>query len=232
MNNIIVLFLLLRVIFAVGDMNCSQPWEVTAAATDNYALPNATGGYAFQFITDNDIQSFMFVDKGNFDENLNLNTATLLGSVVEIGNRSNEYSLQLILVGTHGQPNLGLKVNAYSGPVEDISSWRYYDVDITQSNVIGMVENAGTLIMLTFRSTVQVGIGANNKNVHFGASGQFSFNTTSTSTVSKAGNITMNLDLTCLGEITSGPQSSTAAPLDSGWRLLPTVLLILFLGLL
>jgi hypothetical protein len=104
-------------------------------------------------------------------------------------------------VAPPGSPKKELPASAYApnGPA-DPSTWWYYPN--WSATFIGQGSYAGAELTLTRRGpSFQVGIGANNKNVHFGASAWFDYHTVSQPdagmTFPSNGRGDFNLDLEC-----------------------------------
>ena len=109
-------------------------------------------------------------------------TAHLQGTLRSQSNPNNAFIVDIQLSGYSatpgdGSPKKELLPNAYvenGGPI-DPSTWYYY-TGFT-GTLTGIGNYAGAVIDITrFMSAFQVGVGANGKNTHFGASGWFNLN--------------------------------------------------------
>ena len=109
-------------------------------------------------------------------------TAQLTGLLRSISNPNNAFTVEIQLGGysatpPDGSPKLELLPNAYvqnGGPI-DPSTWYYYTT--LTGTLTGIGNYAGAVIDITrFMQAFQVGVGANGKNTHFGASGWFNVN--------------------------------------------------------
>ncbi len=112
-------------------------------------------------------------------------TATLQGTLRSVSNPNNAFIVAVQFSGYSatppaGSPKLELLPNAYvqnGGPI-DPSTWYYY-TGFT-GTLTGIGNYAGAVIDITrFMQAPQVGVGANGKNTHFGASGWFDLNVVS-----------------------------------------------------
>ncbi|MEQ8764609.1 MAG: hypothetical protein RL885_11825, partial [Planctomycetota bacterium] len=109
-------------------------------------------------------------------------TARLTGTVYDRNDSRNKWMIDVHFSGRvdpgdenyppEGSPKLELHDNAYvdnGGPV-DPETWHYYTQ--TEGMIIGLRDNEGCDIAVSrMGPAFQVGLGANGKNVHFGASG-------------------------------------------------------------
>jgi uncharacterized repeat protein (TIGR01451 family) len=115
---------------------------------------------------------------GSFVENLD-GTAELTGTVVSTANPNRSFQVNVFLSGRTsvppaGSPKKDLESCAYSengGPV-DTTTWHYY-TNFT-GTLAGLGDFAGAILTLAPTGPAfQVGLGANNKNIKFGASSWF-----------------------------------------------------------
>jgi hypothetical protein len=106
-------------------------------------------------------------------------TATLQGTLRSVSNPNNAFTVAVQLGGYSAtppadSPKIELSANAYvqnGGPI-DPSTWYYYTT--FTGTLTGIGNYAGAVIDMTrFGPAFQVGVGANGKNTHFGASGWF-----------------------------------------------------------
>ncbi len=111
-------------------------------------------------------------------------TATLRGTIVRRSNTSKCFTVDLLFGGRQsllsnngtfpppGSPKQGLDPSVYAengGPIDPLD-WHYYET--TSGTLAGCGAYAGALIKVERRGpSFQVGFGANDKNLHFGASG-------------------------------------------------------------
>ena len=107
------------------------------------------------------------------------------GTLRSVSNPNNAFTVDVQFSGysstpPDGSPKLELLPNAYvqnGGPI-DPSTWYYY-TGFT-GTLTGIGNYAGAVIDITrFMQAPQVGVGANGKNTHFGASGWFNVNVVS-----------------------------------------------------
>ena len=133
-------------------------------------------------------------------------TAQLTGLVHEINDPNKIFAVTVDLSGyttsaPAGSPKKQLPSSAYApnGPA-DPSTWWYYPT--WSATLVGQVAYAGAVVTVTRKGPAwQVGIGANNKNAHFGASAWFYYNTQSQPSGSiqfpNSGSGDFNIDLVC-----------------------------------
>jgi hypothetical protein len=112
-------------------------------------------------------------------------TARLQGTLRSVSNPSNAFVVDVQLSGysstpPSGSPKKELLPNAYvenGGPI-DPSTWYYYTG--LSGTLTGIGNYAGAVININgLGAAFQVGVGANGKNTHFGASGWFNVNVVS-----------------------------------------------------
>lgn len=134
-------------------------------------------------------------------------SATLTAQLRRQGDYGDRWQLQLTLTGrtipgdaAHppaGSPVLQLLPTAYApqGPV-DPAQWRYYTA--ASGTLTGAGSNGGGLVQLSAAAPVQVGLGAGQGNLFFGASGAFTANVAqqpTSHTIAITGNLTLNANL-------------------------------------
>lgn len=146
---------------AVGGGKCSD-------ATTSHAVWMPGIGTDFVF----------FPDAGTFVENPD-GTAQLSGTIARVSNTNQGFIVDVVLTGRTtvpppGSPKKDLKDCAYEeddGPI-DTDDWYYY-ADFT-GTLTGIGEFDGAIITLVPTGPAfQIGLGANNKNLKFGASAWF-----------------------------------------------------------
>ena len=178
------------------DLTGSQSlsWDVTYAPNSIY---NGSGGHAFWNLEANDGVNErwrFFNGLGRFDEGVqvngdgrhahltgqirkyNLGTNTFFGDTYSVDVRFELLKDLDELLAVGGQPKKELHSSAYvenGGPV-DPATWRFYRVDNAADNRVTNL-NGGDYYQLThapvdFHYEVQVGQGANNKNLDMGMS--------------------------------------------------------------
>jgi hypothetical protein len=150
-------------------------------------------------------QDFVFAEPATFQVFAN-GTAHLEGVVHEINDPNKIFTVSVDLSGyttsaPSGSPKKQLPSSAYApnGPA-DPSTWWYYPT--WSGTLVGQGDYAGAVVTVTRKGpSWQVGIGANNKNVNFGASAWFYYNTQSQPSGSihfpHTGSGDFNIDLVC-----------------------------------
>src|SRR6185369_13747300 len=182
---------------AVAVTNC------VGEAVPNPAYGATTGGHAVWLpgIGTN----FVFIPTPGSFVQLPDGTATLTGTVFSKTNLQNGFTVDVQLSGYRttppsGSPKKDLSADAYDnngGPV-DPSTWVYY-TSFT-GTLTGLDNYAGAVLTLTRTGPAfQVGFGANNKNINFGASAWFIWNVTrqpdNGATLTATGQGDFNIDL-------------------------------------
>ena len=171
-----------------------RSWWATTAVADSYG---SSGGHAFYFFDSNlpGAKRFVFDGLGRFDEidndmNGTYDEAHLYGTVVSTSgshpHRKWDVDVWFVASGPGvDSPKKELSSTAYSengGPV-DTDTWRYYTMvtsGLKNSVLTGLDYNSGLTfdlyaLPLGNKAPFQIGIGANGKNINFGASSWFSY---------------------------------------------------------
>lgn len=159
-----------------GHILTSQTLCASQASTDSYAFSNSQGhaawipGIAADLVFSKDAP-------GKFIENAD-GTATFTGTLVRASDPKQSFTLNVTFTGAQttapGEIKKELDAKAYNEGKADIASWYFYTG--FQGTLTGTGSYAGSQIKVTrIGPAFQVGTGANGKNVHFGASGWFSF---------------------------------------------------------
>jgi hypothetical protein len=203
-----------------------------AAQDDSFAL--YTGGSAFTFFnapSDIGTMSWVFDSNGGLIVQSGsefvltgtivplLSTATASSSfAVNLHFRSPTQSelLSISMLPAHKELASVAYVQA-GGPV-DASSWLFFMVDTASSSI---TNSDGTSIVISTQMGMpaQVGIGANGKNIRFGASGWFDYEVMKNGASVFNGSMDINLDLDCpnmndnsASESESSSSSSSSSP--------------------
>ncbi|EFA76652.1 prespore protein [Heterostelium album PN500] len=171
--------LMIGSIYAQIDANCAN-YVLTSAQLDQFGP--AVGGSAITFADPNvpgGFTTYNFVgNNGNLANNGNQITITGVISPAD-GSSVPTWDVKMVFnKQASGTPKKELKPNAYApqGPV-DPNTWQYYAIDPAQSSFVG---HGGSVDGVTMNLTpfdgmlLQVGVGANGKNVNNGLSGWFS----------------------------------------------------------
>ena len=124
------------------------------------------------------------LEKGASFEEYGNGTARLLGTVYRVSNPSAAYHVVIALTGRSETPParspvLELKSSEYvaQGGTVDPSSWYYYKK--SEGIMVGKGELVGeTIVVGDTLQALQVGDGAHGRNTSFGASGSFTYNST------------------------------------------------------
>lgn len=160
-------------------LRATQLVELPHCATHVDADPTvATGPTRVAAVIPGLANDYVFLPVGTFTEAAN-GTATLQGLLRRQADYTDQWLCQLALAGrldpadpTHppaGSPVLQLAANAYrsqGGPV-DPAAWRYY-TQVT-GTLVGAGQNLGGTVTLVGNGALQVGLGAAQGNLFFGA---------------------------------------------------------------
>eukprot|EP01111_Echinosteliopsis_oligospora_P003812 TRINITY_DN15_c0_g1_i12.p1 TRINITY_DN15_c0_g1~~TRINITY_DN15_c0_g1_i12.p1 ORF type:complete len:754 (+),score=252.09 TRINITY_DN15_c0_g1_i12:1207-3468(+) len=175
-----------------------------------FNLTNAEDNYAVTYKSSNTgvDTKYTFVDPtGIFVEDAQLASAVIGGQI----RRSDQSSLDQCNLAmlftrdyTYNTPHKELPSSSYkeNGGSIDTSLWRYYQ--LTSASI--ECPTFSTSIATYEGMDLQVGYGANGKNVNFGASAWFEYNNTANGQIIDRGILDINVDLIC------GPLSPTPAP--------------------
>ncbi|MEP7013746.1 MAG: SdrD B-like domain-containing protein, partial [Acidobacteriota bacterium] len=148
------------------DEAINDPTVQGAGANHAFWLPGIGTDYQFT------------PNPGTFVQNSN-GTATMNGTLRSLSNSNNAWTVSIGFTGRTsvtpaGSPKKELKSTAYSengGPV-NTATWIYYTG--YNGTLTGLNNNAGAVINITRTGPAfQVGVGANGKNLNFGASGWY-----------------------------------------------------------
>ncbi|KAF2077103.1 hypothetical protein CYY_001612 [Polysphondylium violaceum] len=181
MKNLHVLLLALLVgsVFSQTASNTCIFFNVYSAALDPTYGPS-TGGNAITFDDPNipgGSATYNFV-YGFQAATIAGGTIVISGTLVPTNGNANTLDVRMTFRATTGTPKRELQDAAYvpTGTI-DPSTWTYYAIDPANSYMIGHGDLEGYTVDLTAFDgmPLQVGTGANGKNLNFGASGWFSF---------------------------------------------------------
>jgi len=149
-------------------------------------------------------KDFVFTDPPGFFVENSDGTARLTGTVRRTSNSTEAFAVDITFSGwtetaSDGSPHLELKSPAYAsngGPI-DPATWYYYP---TWSGVLtGIDDYAGAVVEIDRRGApFQVGVGANGKNLGYGASGWLDYTVTQqpdAGSLQSSGDGDVNIDL-------------------------------------
>jgi hypothetical protein len=162
-----------------GIVFCADETVCVDKAEADPAYGGSSGGHAL-YLPGFGSGRFIFDPVGDFTQNAN-GTASITGTIYDRNNPSLGFMVNAELSGATsaapaGSPKKELGAAAYSangGPV-DPSTWTYY-TGITGS-LLGVGGYAGAVVSFTrVGPAFQIGVGANGKNIHDGASSWFTW---------------------------------------------------------
>ena len=154
----------------------AHTWCASDAANDSYSF-NTSQGHAVWL--PGVVTSLVFDKKGGkFVENAD-GTADFTGALVVPGDANKGFTLNVKFTGLQTTapepPKKELDAKAYNEGKADMSKWYFY-TGFT-GTLTGVGDFAGSKLSLSrVGPAFQVGVGANGKNIQFGASGWFNFN--------------------------------------------------------
>lgn len=169
-----------------GHIFTSQTLCASQASTDSYAFSNSQGHAAWLPGIATDLV-FSKEAPGKFVENAD-GTATFTGTLVRASDPKQSFTLNVSFTGAQvtapDEIKKELNAKAYNEGKADIKSWYFY------TGFEGTLTGTGSYLggqvkVKRIGPAFQVGTGANGKNVHFGASGWFSFDILSQPTNTK-----------------------------------------------
>ncbi|GAM21234.1 hypothetical protein SAMD00019534_044090 [Acytostelium subglobosum LB1] len=205
------------------DFSC-HVYNVTSAGLDPVYGPGpGLEGHALAFADEKvpgGITKYDFYNNYGVMTVVDKNTLIVTGTMVpSTGARAPYIEAKLVFrpfqCTTCANPKLELQANAYvpAGPI-DPCSWKYFVIDTAASRLVGKdLELEGWDIILTphMGMPLQVGKGANGKNLNLGMSSWFSFEFVKNGTRYTSPNVAdINVDLTC-SDCPSGDYAATAA---------------------
>lgn len=171
---------------STGHIFTSQTLCASQASTDSYAFSNSQGHAAWLPGIASDLV-FSKEAPGKFVENAD-GTATFTGTLIRASDPKQSFTLNVSFTGAQatapGEIKKELDAKAYNEGKADINSWYFY------TGFEGTLTGAGSYLggqvkVKRVGPAFQVGTGANGKNVHFGASGWFTFDILSQPTNTK-----------------------------------------------
>jgi hypothetical protein len=169
-----------------GHILTSQTLCASQASTDSYAFSNSQGHAAWIPGIAADLV-FSKEAPGKFVENAD-GTATFTGTLVRASDAKQSFTLNVRFTGAQvtapDEIKKELNAKAYNEGKADIKSWYFY------TGFEGTLTGTGSYLggqvkVKRVGPAFQVGTGANGKNVHFGASGWFTFDIISQPTNTK-----------------------------------------------
>ena len=164
-----------------ASVECTPPLCVRKADNDPFYGPGATDHALYLPGIAND---FVFeTEPGSFVQNAD-GTARLTGVARSRANAAKTFSVDITLSGRtssapSGSPKRELQANAYSnngGPI-DPAHWTYYTG--MNGTLTGSGSYEGAIVSISRTGPAfQIGVGANGKNLNFGAASWFNWNVT------------------------------------------------------
>ncbi len=167
-----------------GKTGLDAEFEVTPPPGSNCVIQAVAGGKCTDKTTHHALYlpgiatDFIFATPGSFVENPD-GTAHLSGTVFSESNPTRSFVIDVSLSGRTSTPPPGSPKKDFDdcayiedgGPI-DTSTWHYYTNYV--GTLTGVGSYAGALLnIVPTGPAFQVGVGANNKNLHFGASSWF-----------------------------------------------------------
>jgi len=208
----------------------------TAASDDSFAT--TTGGDSFSFFdAPSQIGAFSWVFNSNggllVSNNGQLHlTGTIVPADASLG-LARSFDVNLLFRSPSAEellsiqmmaPHLELAPAAYvaqNGPINP-ASWSFYLIDTNASAITDATDGVSISLSTQMGMPLQVGVGANGKNIKFGASGWFDYTMSSpTGAFSPfSGSMDINLDLNCSASAPAAPSDcsiSVSAVLRTQW---------------
>lgn len=173
----------------VNAAELTRSWQVVEAASSGY---NNSGGHAFWLPEMISGGVFVFDSEASLNE-YNDGTAHLFGSIVAANDADKQWDFDIWFEATDegwGGPKKELAGGAYveNGGSIDTSTWTYYDFSASRQSTLTADSGtyAGqTLVLSDFtggKYPMQMGYGANGKNLEMGFSTWFKYEGDQTST--------------------------------------------------
>lgn len=165
---------------SVEAASITGQWEAHAAISDQYG--GSGDGHAVWRLFD---QDYLAGNKGLYFTTYDDGSATFTGNIQGKDDSNNKvWDINLTLAGLdepgNGGPKKELKGEAYSTGVVDTTTWDFYSI-VEESSTITSKSSDETYHIYDASNgkyPFQVGIGANGKNVNFGASTWFKLSDT------------------------------------------------------
>lgn len=178
----------------------TRSWQVVEAASSAY---NNSGGHAFWLPEMISGGQFLFDSDASLNE-YDDGTAHFFGSIVAANDADKQWDFEIWFETTDegtGGPKKELSSNAYvenNGPI-DTNTWAYYD--FSESKQSTLTADSGTyagqtLVLSDFtggKYPLQIGYGANGKNLEMGFSTWFQYQGDQTNSPDKHGDINVSL---------------------------------------
>lgn len=184
----------------VDATELTRSWQVVEAASSAH---NNSGGHAFWLPEMISGGKFVFNSEASLNE-YDDGTAHLFGSIVAANDADKQWDFDIWFETTDegwGGPKKELSSNAYvenGGPI-DTNTWAYYDFSDSQQSTLTADSGtyAGqTLVLSDFtggKFPMQIGYGANGKNLEMGFSTWFKYEGDQNNTPTKHADINVSL---------------------------------------
>lgn len=190
----------LGMVASANAAELTRSWQVTEAASS--ALNNS-GGHAFWLPEMTSGGQFVFDSEATLNE-YNDGTAHFFGSIVAANEANKQWDFDIWFESTDegwGGPKKELPSSAYvenGGPI-DTNTWAYYDFSDSQQSTLTADSGAyagQTLVLSDFtggKFPLQMGYGANGKNLEMGFSTWFKYEGDQNNTPTKHADINVSL---------------------------------------